>query len=620
LAGDLTSWNHPAGFTINQPVDNARHIEQVTSTWSDAQHPATLASATCLPNSTSICYTAWGAVSTLQSPCVGSGCPLQETYFYNKRLQMAVEELGTSGTHWADACRVYNYYADGSNVSACSSSAAELPSNWPTGTKNNGNVAGYFYQDNMNAMGHTATYTYDGVNRLKTAVATGNVAYNQSYTYTGDNSTGQYGNMSCTPSGPGCVNFAYSATTNRIATSGYGYDLAGNLTGDGTNTYQWDAEAHLTKVINGAGTAISTNTYNALGQRVRDVTQTATTDEAYGAGGELLWRFTGNASDPNQRAFVPFEGDILAEYYGGSPGGTLFDHPDELGSLTASTSYNGGACQERLFYPFGESWTGAGNCGMHQTFAKLPDYDPETDQYNTLNRHYSPSGRWLSPDPGGVKVVKLDDPQTWNMYAYVRNNPTTLTDPTGLVDSPAPCYVLCSDDSRAAINEKQSQFTTEKQKKRQTTVSPQRFRTRKQAALAAEKAALRLTSDKNKPGPGNPGTDWEFGGWIVKDSKNSEAPYTFTEPLIGSERGETDVKNMLLPPGFTKAADYHTHPDPGPWGEGFSVADVNNADRRGLPSYVGMTYSGNVREYVPGVTRYGGLNGITGDLVGHVDY
>ena len=138
------------------------------------------------------------------------------------------------------------------------------------------------------------------------------------------------------------------------------------------------------------------------------MTQTTATDEAYGADGTLLWRYTGSSADPNQRAFVPFEGGILAEYYGGSPGGTLFDHPDELGSLTASTSYNGGACQERLFYPFGELWTGAGNCGMHQTFGKLPDYDAETDQYNTLNRHYSPSGRWLSPDPGGVNTYSWD--------------------------------------------------------------------------------------------------------------------------------------------------------------------------------------------------------------------
>ena len=180
---------------------------------------------------------------------------------------------------------------------------------------------------------------------------------------------------------------------------------------------------------------ISTNTYNALGQRVRDVTQTNTTDEAYGAGGSLLWRYTGNSSDPNQRAFVPFGAGILAEYYSNGTPGTIFDHPDELGSATTSSDYTGNNFNEKLFYPYGELWTGAAipSFNMHQMFGKLPDYDAETDQYNTQNRHYSPGGRWLSPDPGGVKVVRLDDPQTWNMYAYARNNPTTLTDPSGLL-------------------------------------------------------------------------------------------------------------------------------------------------------------------------------------------
>ena len=424
-AGDVTWWNHPAGFTINQPVDNARHIEQVTSTWSDGQHPATLASGTCLPNSTSICYTAWGAVSSLQNPCVGSGCPVQETYFYNKRLQTAVAELGTSSSHALDSCREYSYYV-GVGASGCS----ETPSNWPTGTNNSGNVAGYFYQDSMNALGHTATYTYDGVNRLHTAVATGNVAYNQTYTYTGDGSNGQYGNMSCTasPSNPKCLAPTYSAATNHIA--GYQYDAAGNVINDGTFGYQWDAEGKLI-AITLSGNSIAANMYNALGQNVRHVGSGETTDEAYGADGSLLWRNTGG--DSYTRAFVPFQGRILAEYYSG---GTLFDRPDEIGSLTIANDYATNHSAERLFYPFGELWTGSDvyNLGMHQTFAQLPDYDNDanSDLYNTLNRHYTPSGRWLSPDPGGVKVVKLDDPQTWNLYAYVRNNPTSLTDPLGL--------------------------------------------------------------------------------------------------------------------------------------------------------------------------------------------
>jgi RHS repeat-associated protein len=427
LAGDVTSWNHPAGFTITQNINGARRIAQVTSSLSDATHPGTLATG---PGN-SIQYAPWGEVSSLLNGCAGSGCTqLLETYHYNKRMQADMVELGTSGNATADSCRAYNYYTDVANPTSCTAPSS--------GTHNNGNVMGYLYQDSVNALGHTATYTYDGVDRLKTAVATGSVAYTtQTYSYTADGSNGQYGNMSCTPAGVGCATLTFAASTNHITTSGYAYDLAGNLTGDGTYTYQWDAEERLTKVLNGLMQAASTNTYNALGQRVRDVTLSATTDEAYSAGGELLWRYTGG--DANTRVFVPFGGRILADYYSNQ---MIFYHSDELGSVTTSTLYTGGPCQERLFYPYGELWTGAGSCGTHQTFAQLPDYDPETDQYNTLNRHYSPSGRWLSPDPFIPFNLEKDkfqawisDPQHWNKYAYVRNNPTTLTDPSGLTET-----------------------------------------------------------------------------------------------------------------------------------------------------------------------------------------
>jgi hypothetical protein len=165
------------------------------------------------------------------------------------------------------------------------------------------------------------------------------------------------------------------------------------VTNDGTFGYQWDAEGRLT-AITLSGNTIATNIYNALGQNARHVGSGETTDEAYGAGGSLLRRYTGSSTDPKQRAFVPFEGGILAEYYWGSTLGTLFHHPDELGSLTTAIDYATGHSAERLFFPFGEQWTGSDlySLNPHQTFGKLPDYDAETDQYNTLNRHYTPMG------------------------------------------------------------------------------------------------------------------------------------------------------------------------------------------------------------------------------------
>ena len=45
-------------------------------------------------------------------------------------------------------------------------------------------------------------------------------------------------------------------------------------------------------------------------------------------------------------------------------------------------------------------------------------------------------GRFMSADPAGGKRA---DPQTLNKYSYVRNNPLTVTDPTGLY--------TCQDDN-----------------------------------------------------------------------------------------------------------------------------------------------------------------------------
>jgi RHS repeat-associated protein len=65
-------------------------------------------------------------------------------------------------------------------------------------------------------------------------------------------------------------------------------------------------------------------------------------------------------------------------------------------------------------------------------------------------------GRFMSPDPlGGQKI----DPQTLNKYAYVRNNPINLIDPTGL-------YV-CKDDPKDGSSHCASQQDQDFEKSRQ---------------------------------------------------------------------------------------------------------------------------------------------------------
>lgn len=47
-------------------------------------------------------------------------------------------------------------------------------------------------------------------------------------------------------------------------------------------------------------------------------------------------------------------------------------------------------------------------------------------------RYYaSTMGRWLSPDPAKLTLKHLANPQKWNKYNYVLNNPLTMFDPDG---------------------------------------------------------------------------------------------------------------------------------------------------------------------------------------------
>jgi RHS repeat-associated protein len=123
---------------------------------------------------------------------------------------------------------------------------------------------------------------------------------------------------------------------------------------------------------------------------------------------------------------------FLATYFNGD---TWFYHRNHLGSTAAITLHDGGSeLEDVVYYPWGQSWLTAGTV-EDLNFASLQGYDDVLQDYTTPNRRYSNSitfGRWLTPDPAGKNVVHLDDPQTWNMYAYVRNNPTTNVDPDGL--------------------------------------------------------------------------------------------------------------------------------------------------------------------------------------------
>jgi RHS repeat-associated protein len=81
--------------------------------------------------------------------------------------------------------------------------------------------------------------------------------------------------------------------------------------------------------------------------------------------------------------------------------------------------------------PFGEE---IGFTGESETHNKFTSYERDgTGLHYAVNRHYdSRQGRFNQVDPLGLGASSLADPQSLNLYGYVRNDPVNAVDPIGL--------------------------------------------------------------------------------------------------------------------------------------------------------------------------------------------
>jgi RHS repeat-associated protein len=111
-------------------------------------------------------------------------------------------------------------------------------------------------------------------------------------------------------------------------------------------------------------------------------------------------------------------------------GTTTYYQNDQIGSARMQTAGGGWPVSQDVYYPYGVEPTPPADAN-HYKFASL-ERDAETGLDHAWFRQYaSQMGRWLSPDPYNGSY-DLMNPQSFNRYAYVGNNPLTHVDPTGL--------------------------------------------------------------------------------------------------------------------------------------------------------------------------------------------
>jgi RHS repeat-associated protein len=275
---------------------------------------------------------------------------------------------------------------------------------------------------------HTCSYSHDDLTRVASASCSDS---SQTFVYDA------FGNIDKNGS-PSSFMPAYSYLTNhmtQIGSSTPTYDANGNVTNDFLNAYSWDAAGKAATV--GGNPA----TYDAFG-RVAEITSPAhcTFGTCYPASyvqivyvpsGTKLARMNG-ASLLN--GYMPLTGGARALY--NASGLSYYGHSDWRGSsVVASTStatFFDTYDYDSFGYPYneGSGWSGG---AMTPLFTGVGTEFQQccTSLYDFPAREYGYNSRWASPDPAGLAAVDQTDPQTWNRYAYVRNSPLNLVDPTG---------------------------------------------------------------------------------------------------------------------------------------------------------------------------------------------
>lgn len=282
--------------------------------------------------------------------------------------------------------------------------------------------------------GRSATYAYDGMNRLTSAVTTGSTNYPKwglSFTYD------RYGNRTAQTVTSGTApsnSVSVSATTNHITTSGYAYDMSGDLTNDGNNALTYDGEGRLVTAADGSGTA--TYSYNSLGLRAAKSFAGTTTVYVFSHGYEIAEYAGGSLS----KEYVNLGGRRLASYIGA----TLYYHGFDNHSMRLTMDTSGNKAGEQGHFPFGEDWYMT-NTTSAQHFT---NYERDSESGNDYAKHRFYVGRlarFSSPDPlrGGNR-----GPQSLNLYSYVANDPWNRVDTSGreeIIILPPPSPGPCSD-------------------------------------------------------------------------------------------------------------------------------------------------------------------------------
>lgn len=402
LAGQLVSEKYPSGKILTATVDNFG----VTQAIADAQK-------------TYLNGVTFDSRGTLSQIDLGNGT--SETFSQNDRFQVISQSL-IKGTN---VLQKYDY----------SYGTTDLANGNVDSSKNNGQLSKIESWIGVNKQ-WSQRFGYDELGRLKESREykqddNAHLTYKQVFDF--DRFGNLYRKSASNPvsgqENPLPVIWIedtdISRTKNRFA-AGTTYDDAGKVIEDNkfrAMTFAYDANGRIVKASK-VNQLDAWTVYDGGGNRVAEKIND-------------IWQFM---------IYDAF-GHLVAEYGLASEGsgGVKYVHQDWQGSVRVITNRNGFVLARTDHQAFGEKiGAGVGLRSTAQGYAvdtvTRQSYGrTEKDKATGLNHAWfrkleDRAGRWTSPDPSKSSMSVLD-PQSFNRYSYVTNDPLNFVDPSGLYEA-----------------------------------------------------------------------------------------------------------------------------------------------------------------------------------------
>lgn len=225
----------------------------------------------------------------------------------------------------------------------------------------------------------------------------------------------------------------------------YSYDANGNVITRQGSTISWSSYNYPTTINAGSGSTAETVAFSYGPDRQRwqqMYTGNGSQETTNYIGGLLEVVASGSVTD--YRHYINVAGEQIAVYSRKSSGTNTFSYllSDHQASVASITNSSGAQVVGESFDAFGSrrnpsTWSGAPSNSDLTTIAGVTreGYTFQTALglwmgMNHMNGRVEDSitGRMLSADP---HVPDKTNPQSYNRYSYVNNNPLTFTDPSG---------------------------------------------------------------------------------------------------------------------------------------------------------------------------------------------